>query len=150
MEECVSCHEYSLEGYMLHTVNPRVESKLFVCEDCYRDRYSSEYPLCESRRNEPKGPTLSDRILGCLEKWNGWAKSIRYAAIALMAVIVTVSGIQARPDYREIQSRTMEAWQQVDRIEERAEGLRYSLDKIGKELSLTGERIIGLANKNKK
>ena len=150
MEECVSCHDYSLAGYMLHTVNPRVESELFVCEECYREKYSSEYPLGERKKEEPKGPKLSERILACLEKWNGWARSIRYVAIAMMAMIVTASGIKESPDYREIQRRAMEAWRHVDQIEERVEGLGCSLEKIGKKLSLTGEGLIGLINKNNK
>lgn len=45
MRECMVCHEYCSCGYILHKAENGIESRLFVCDECYQKLYASEYKL---------------------------------------------------------------------------------------------------------
>ena len=158
-KECSTCGEYCTKGYILYTFNSKLESKLYVCEDCYRDKYLSEFPLSTKventnsvriSRNRPHAPIKKitvrekvgflDKALPFLKEWNHWSKRIRYVATVLAFMIAVLVGAHEQPDHNKVYGKMLQIQEQMNQINKRINEIQYPLDDIGEKFISIGEK----------
>ena len=158
-KECSTCGEYCTKGYILHTLSSKLESKLYVCEDCYRDKHSSEFPLSTKEKStntvkitrtpppEPieqitvrKKACFLDKMIPFFREWNHWSKRIRHVATVLAFMIAVLVGVHEQPDYHKAYGKMLHIQKQMNQINERINEIEYPLDDIGEKFISIGEK----------